>query len=213
MFKKTVFLALVIVAILLLQSVYAEGDNIRLPVPDTKGGKPLMEALNERKSERDFSPEPLQENILSDLLWAAAGINRPESGLRTSPTARNCQEIDIYVALVSGLYIYEPKANSLIKISSTDIRQATGKQPFVKDAPVNLIFVLDKNKAANLGDKADFYAACDTGYISQNVYLYCASAGLATVARGWFDEKELSSAMGLGEDKKIVLTQTVGYRK
>ncbi|MBP7056443.1 MAG: SagB/ThcOx family dehydrogenase [Candidatus Omnitrophica bacterium] len=207
-------LALILLAVFFVCSglAYAEGD-IKLPTPDMKGGRPLMEALKERRTERDFSSASLPDNILSDLLWAAAGINRPESGLRTSPTARNCQEIDIYAALASGLYIYEPKSNTLIKISSTDIRQATGKQPFVKDAPVNLIFVLDKNKAANLGDKADFYAACDTGYISQNVYLYCASAGLATVARGWFDEKELSLAMGLTEEKKIVLTQTVGYRK
>ena len=150
-------LALILLAVFFVCSglAYAEGD-IKLPTPDMKGGRPLMEALKERRTERDFSSASLPDNILSDLLWAAAGINRPESGLRTSPTARNCQEIDIYAALASGLYIYEPKSNTLIKISSTDIRQATGKQPFVKDAPVNLIFVLDKNKAANLGDKADF---------------------------------------------------------
>lgn len=188
-------------------------EEIRLPPPSMKGGRPLMETLKDRKTEREFAVKPLSEQTLSDLLWAASGINRPESGLRTSPTTRNCQEIDIYVAMQSGLYIYEPKENVLVKLSGDDIREATGKQPFVKDAPVNLIFVLDKDKAANLGEKAEFYGACDTGYISQNVYLFCASEGLATVARGWFDENVLSEAMKLPENKKIILAQTVGYRR
>lgn len=191
---------------------YAEGD-IKLPSPNTKGGRPLMEALSDRKSDRDFSTKPLSMQTLSDLLWAAGGINRPASGLRTAPTARNAQEIDIYVSMESGLYMYDPSRNELIKLSGQDIRGSTGKQPFVKDAPVNLIFVMDETKAASLGDKAGFYGACDTGYISQNVYLFCSSEGLATVARGWFDERALFQAMNLSNNKKIILTQTVGYRK
>ncbi len=211
-YRRMVFSIVLFTALLLPGLIYA-ADDISLPAPDMKGGKPLMETLRERRTERDFSSDPLSTQQLSDLLWAASGINRPEEGLRTSPTARNCQEIDIYVAMASGLYMYDPKGNALVNISGDDIREATGMQPFVKEAPVNLILVLDRDKASSLGEKTDFYAACDTGYISQNVYLYCASEGLATVARGWFDEKALSLAMKLPENKKAVLAQTVGRRK
>jgi SagB-type dehydrogenase family enzyme len=125
----------------------------------------------------------------------------------------NCQEIDIYVALETGLYLYNPFKNILELIVPQDIRSVTGKQGFVNEAPINLIFVADLSRAEKFGDKKEFYVACDTGFISQNVYLYCASSGLATVVRGWFDEKELSSAMKLKPTQKIILTQTVGYPK
>ncbi|MCX5703976.1 MAG: SagB/ThcOx family dehydrogenase [Candidatus Omnitrophica bacterium] len=188
-----------------------DSKSIQLPSPDTQGGKPLMQALKERKTSREFSNKPLPLEVISDLLWAAGGINRNESGGRTAPTAMNCQEIDIYAAMDSGLYLYEPVKNRLTQILAQDIRAVTGRQEFVKNAPLNLIYVADLSRAAKMGAHFEFYAGCDTGFISQNVYLYCASAGLSTVVRGMFDQAELAKAMKLKPNQKIILTQTVGY--
>jgi len=210
--KKSFILALLLALPIF---IYAqELKPVQLPAPKTEGGKPLMQALKERKSMREFSAKELPLQVLSDLLWAADGINRPESAHRTAPSAMNMQEIDIYVAKVDGLYLYDAKVNSLIPVVLGDIRALTGKQPFVKDAPINLIYVADLAKMGRLSAvDADFYAAADTGFISENVYLYCASAGLATVVRGSIDKPALAKAMKLGADKKIIFAQTVGYPK
>jgi len=185
---------------------------IKLPEPKMQGGMPLMQALKERKSAREFNSRELSIEVISDMLWAAAGINRPESAHRTSPTAMNMQEIDIYLAKADGLYLYDAKGNMLMPVVSGDIRGLTGSQPFVKDAPLNLIYVADFSKMSRLSPQdADFYAAADTGFISQNVYLYCASFGLATVVRGMIDKPGLAKAMNLKPSQKIILAQTVGY--
>jgi SagB-type dehydrogenase family enzyme len=187
---------------------------IKLLAPQLEGGKSLMLALKERKSLREFSSKELPLQIISDLLWAANGINRPDSGHRTAPSARNMQEIDIYLAKADGLYLFDAKQNMLIPVVGEDIRALTGKQPFVKDAPLNLIYVADLSKMGNTsGSDADFYASADTGFISENAYLYCASAGLATVVRGMVDKPALAKAMKLRPDQKIILAQTVGYLK
>ena len=192
----------------------AELMAIKLPEPTMQGGMPLMQALKERKSTREFSPRALTLDVVSDMLWAAAGINRPETAHRTSPTAMNMQEIDIYVVTPEGVYLYDFKGNMLVPIVSGDIRAVTGGQEFVKDAPVNLVFVADLSKMSKLSpEDAVFYAATDTGFISQDVYLYCASAGLVTVVRGWMDKPALAKAMKLRADQKIILAQTVGYPK
>lgn len=186
---------------------------IRLLQPQTDGGRPLMQVLKDRKSSRAFSSEKLPLQVLSNMLWAAWGVNRPD-GKRTAPSARNWQEIDVYVALADGLYLYDAKANILKPILAEDIRAATGGQSFVKDAPVNLIFVSDFSKMGNApADQKDFYSATDTGFISQNVYLYCASEGLATVVRGYVDRPALAKVMKLRPDQKVILAQTVGYPK
>ena len=190
----------------------AAPKNIELPKPQMEGGKPLMAALKERKTSREFSGEKLPMQVLSNMLWAANGINRPD-GKRTAPTAMNKQEIDVYVALEQGLFIYNAKANVLIGVLAEDVRAATGKQPFVKDAPVNLVFVADYAKMTGYDEEKDFYAATDTGYVSQNVYLFCASEGLATVARGYVDKPACAAAMKLRADQKVILAQTVGYPK
>lgn len=191
----------------------AEIKNIELPKPVMEGGKPLMEALKERKTSREFSSEKLSLQVLSNMLWAANGINR-EDGKRTAPSARNKQEIDIYVAMEDGLYLYDAKENKLVGILAEDVRAATGMQPFVKVAPVNLVFVADYAKMGDgPAEQKDFYAATDTGYISQNVYLYCASEGLATVVRGMVDKATLTPIMKLRDEQKIILAQTVGYPK
>ena len=173
-----------------------------------------MQALSNRKTMREFSSTELPLQVISDMLWAARGINRPNSGNLTAPTAMNMQEIDVYVAKADGLYLFNAKENTLIPVLSEDIRAITGRQPFVKDAPVNLIFVADMSKMSKLSlENANFYAATDTGFISQNVYLFCASSGLATVVRGNVDKPVLAKAMKLRADQKIILAQTVGYPK
>lgn len=187
---------------------------IKLLAPQLEGGKSLMQALKERKSLREFSFKELPLQVISDLLWAANGINRLDSGHRTAPSAMNMQEIDIYLAKADGLYLFDAKQNMLIPVAGEDIRALTGKQPFVKDAPINLIYVADLSKMGKIsGSDADFYASADTGFISQNVYLYCASAGLATVVRSMMDKAALAKAMKLSPDQKIMLAQTVGYPK
>ena len=212
---KKILLLIFLIPFAYATAVYAEGiKTVKLPPPQTTGGKPLMQVLKERKTMREYSAKPLSPQTLSDLLWAADGINRPDSGGRTAPTAKNMQEIDVYAAMTDGLYLYNAKANTLEGVLAGDIRAATGGQPFVKDAPVNLVYVADASKMAGMPqDAADFYSATDTGFISQNVYLYCASAGLATVVRGWVDKPALAKAMKLRPDQKVILAQTVGYPK
>jgi SagB-type dehydrogenase family enzyme len=188
-----------------------ESKDIPLPAPRTDGGRPLMQVLKDRKSDRAFSAKPLSLQVLSDLLWAADGINRPDSGKRTAPSAMNWQEIDIYVVLEKGAYLYDAKDNSLKEVANGDFRKLAGQQPFVKTAPLNLIYVADETKMRGAPEDRSLYSAADTGFISQNVYLYCASEGLVTVVRGSVDRQALGEALKLPENKKIILAQTVGY--
>jgi SagB-type dehydrogenase family enzyme len=194
-----------VVCSLIVGTVFA-GD-IQLPAPQKTGGMPLMEALAARATNRDFSSRELDPQQLSNLLWAAFGINR-EDGKRTAPSAHNRQEIDVYVALSSGLYLYEPKGYQLVQVFSEDIRKGAGKQGFTQKAPVNLIYVADYDRMK--GEK-DFYSATDTGFISQNVYLFCASEGLNTVVLGWVDREKLHAVMKLKPSQHIILTQPVGF--
>jgi SagB-type dehydrogenase family enzyme len=191
-----------------------ELKSIQLPEPRMTGGRPLMEVLKDRHSSREFSDQELPLPVLSDLLWAAFGINRPDVKKRTAPSAVNWQEIDIYVATARGVFLYDAEAHALHQILSKDIREMTGPQAFVKDAPVNLVYVADY---AKMGERSEddkrFYSGADVGFIGQNVYLYCASEGLATVMRGRVDREELAKAMNLRPDQHIVLSQTVGYPK
>jgi len=206
--------ASVLVLCLVLPVFAEEPKPIQLPAPQMDGGRPLMQVLKDRATEREYKSDPLPPQELSNLLWAAFGINRADSGKRTAPTAMNRQEIDIYVALADGLYLWDAKANTLNLVLAQDIREATGRQPFVKDAPVNLVFVADMAKMGDRGKEYhELYSWADTGFISENVYLYCASAGLGTVVRGALDREALAKAMNLRPDQKIVFAQTVGYPK
>lgn len=191
-----------------------ERKPIKLPDPQVDGGRPLMHVLRDRSSSRSFSSEKLPDQILSNLLWAAFGISRPDTGKRTAPSAVNWQEIDIYVATAEGLYLYEAKTQTLKPVLSEDIRAATGRQDFVREAPVNLVYVADFSRMGTATkDDKELYAAADTGFISQNVYLYCASERLATVVRGSIDRQALAKVMKLRSDQKIILAQSVGYPK
>jgi SagB-type dehydrogenase family enzyme len=189
-------------------------DPVALPPPKMEGGKPLMQVLKERRSAREFSPQRLPPQVLSNLLWAAFGINRADTGHRTAPSASNRQEIDVYVATADGLFLYNAQAHALDPVLATDIRAATGRQAFVRDAPVNLVFVADffRMGSGSAEDKI-LYSAADAGFISQNIYLYCASEGLATVVRGSIDRAALAAAVGLRADQRIILAQSVGYPK
>ena len=185
---------------------------VPLPMPAMQGGMPLMQALKERKTTRQFTAEKLSLQTLSDLLWAANGINRPAEKKRTAPSAMNRQEIDVYVALEDGLFLYDAFANQLQPVLAGDIREATGRQDFVKTVPVNLIFVAKVSTDSTVSESDRiFYPATDTGFISQNVYLFCASAGLGTVVRGMVDRPVLEKKMGLRPDQRIMLSQSVGY--
>jgi len=210
------FLSALIIALLLCGAVAAEQQltSLQLPAPQTESGRPLMQVLKERSTSRSFSARKLPPQVLSNLLWAAFGVNRPESGHRTAPSAKDRQEIDIYVAMAEGLYVYEAKTHVLQPVLAVDIRAMTGRQSFVADAPVNLVYVADLGRMGKASkEEQDLYSAADTGFISENVYLFCASEGLATVVRGSVDRETLAKAMRLRPDQKIILAQTVGYPK
>lgn len=179
--------------------------------PQMDGGKPLMQALRERSSQREFAPDPLPPQVLSNLLWAAWGVSRPESGKRTAPSAMNRQEMDVYVATADGLYRYEAKEHRLLPVAKEDVRALTGTQTYVGTAPVNLVYV-SRASGGSAEDQASSGGA-HAGFISENVYLFCASEGLATVVRGSINREPLAKAMQLRPGQKIILAQTVGYPK
>lgn len=186
-------------------------QDIQLPPPQKEGGMPLMEALNKRQSTRVFTDQDLSLQTLSDLLWAAWGINRPDISKRTAPSANNRQNIELYCALRNGLYIYDALNNSLILVIPEDIRAATGTQEYVGSAAMNIVFVAKGENAKNWTEAEKKSACVNAAFIAQNVYLFCASEGLGCVVRGSFDGQKLQEIMQLGNDKTAVLAQSVGY--
>ncbi len=187
---------------------------VQLPPPLKEIGRPLMQALAERHSSREFSGKAVPLQDLSNLLWAANGINRAESGKRTAPSAMNWQETDVYVILPEGAYLYDAKAGALAPVIAGDFRGVAGTQPFVKDAPVNLVYVADYARISRASDEdKTLYTGADAGFIAENVYLYCASQGLAVVVRGSVDRAKLSGTLKLRPEQKIILAQTIGYPK
>jgi len=203
-----VLLALALAA----QGMAQELAPVSLPAPQTDGGKPLMQALKLRASARAFAPDPLPPQTLANLLWAAWGINRPQEGKRTAPSARNWQEIDVLVVNASGAYLYDAAGNALKPLVAGDFRGLTGVQDFVKDAPFNLLFIADTSRMQGSQDPQPM-AYADAAFIAQNVYLFCASEGLAVVVRASFDRPALAKALKLRDNQLIVLAQTVGFPK
>jgi len=215
---KKILLSIVVLVCFVSTSIASELAPIKLPAPDKKGGKPLMQCLSERKTNRSISPKKLPVEVLSNLLWAACGINRVDNGKRTAPSASNRQEVDIYVAMEEGLYIYNAKAHVLEPMLKSDLRKKTTMllQPSrssVEGAPLQLIYVADFSKMSfyTNDEEKKFYSAADTGFIAQNVYLYCSSEGLATVVRGMIHRDSLGPEMKLRDRQKIMLVQAVGY--
>jgi nitroreductase len=188
-----------------------ELKRLELPPPRREGGMPLIAALKLRHSTREYSDRPLPMQTLSDLLWAAFGINRP-SGDRTAPYWRHIMVMDIYVALADGVWIYEPKAHTLLPHLQADIRAQTGLQDFVASAPLNLVYVAHGERMTDVSpEERRLYASVDTGFIGQNVYLFCASEGLATVFRGAVDYPKLDRILRLPDQQFVTFAQTVGY--
>ncbi|HUV00034.1 MAG TPA: SagB/ThcOx family dehydrogenase [Bacteroidales bacterium] len=186
-------------------------ETILLPPAQKTGGMPVMEAFQLRKSQRSFSSKELTSQQLSNLLWAAYGINRPE-GLRTVPAAKEWYEYDIYVIKADGWYLYEPKKHVLFKMGNEDLRVYGGTQDFVKAAPVILVYVADFDRMTNTTDELrKFFSAVDVGYISQNVYLYCASEGLATIILGQVDKVKVREVLKLNPNQHVILSQPVAY--
>ena len=188
-------------------------DSISLPKPQTQGGKPLMQALAERQSTRAFTEDKLSQQTLSNLLWAAFGVNRAD-GKRTAPSAMNWQEVQVYAVLPEAAYLYNAQANRLEPVATGDLRAATGAQDFVAKAPLTLIYVSDAARitSASEADRT-VTAGIDVGFIAQNVYLFCASEGLGAVVRGSVNKAEMAKALKLGPKQTVVLAQTVGYPK
>lgn len=210
--KSSLVAATLLVAAISTPSGAHALDDIALPAPRTEGGKPLMDALRERRSTREFSPERLPLQKLSDLLWAAAGINRADAGKRTAPSARNWQEVQVYVLLEEGAFAYDAAANTLRGVVAGDLRKQSGSQDFVGVAPVDLVYVADLDKLAEAApEDRTLYSGADAAFIGENVYLFCASEGLATVIRGSVDRVAMGKAMGLPAGKRVVFAQTVGY--
>lgn len=209
---KFTHLALITLFLISMTTSAQPSGDIQLPEPVTSGGLPLMDALSQRKSTRAFAEKDLDLQTLSDLLWAANGFNRREDKKRTVPTSRNKQEMEVYVAMKSGLYLYDAWENKLIWKVAGDIRAATGLQDYVATAAVNLVFVANLEKVEDPASERQLMAShINSGYIAQNVYLYCASKGLATVSRGNFDHTATSQALQLSPLQKVILCQSVGY--
>ena len=194
-------------------------NTIKLPEPQKELSFPLMKALDKRRSIRKWKNTSLSEQELSNILWAACGITKSKSGKvkskRTAPSACNSQEIRVYVLLEKGVYLYNEENHELNEIIKNDIRKNIGTQKMMKAAPVGLVFVADLSRMTSpfiKNKEAQQFSACvDTGFISQNVYLYCAAADLGTVVLSLVDREELHCLMNLKEHEKVVLTQVIGY--
>ena len=194
-----------LLSLFVTSSLLSIAQDIKLPSPQKQGGEPLLQVLSKRASTRDFDTQKnIDSQTLSNLLWAAWGYNREDK--RTAPSAMNRQEISLYIVTAQGVYLYDAKQNKLAEIAKGDFRENAGMQPFVHTAPLNIIFTADLEKAP--GNDMMFV---DCGFISQNIYLYCASVGLGTVVRGSFNSDELAKILTLNEKQKVVLTQTVAY--
>ena len=189
-------------------------QSIELPAPRKDSGKPFMQAVAARRSVREYSARPLPVQVLADLLWAAFGINRPQSGDRTAPSWRHAIETEIYAVMAEGVWRYDPGTHRLLPHLRSDIRAQTGTQDFPATAPLNLVYVAngDRLENASAEDKR-LYASVDAGCIGENVYLFCASEGLGTVFRASVDRETLARTMRLDRSRFITFAQTVGYPK
>ena len=183
-----------------------------LPPPRTHGGLPLLDALGRRHSTRAYSTRPLPESLVSDLLWAAFGVNRVQTADRTAPYWRHVMVMDIYLAMADGVWLYAPERHELLPFLSADLRALTGLQDFVGTAPLDLIYVAHGERMHDVApEEQRLYASVDAAFIGQNVYLFCASEGLGTVFRGAVDHTGLERLLGLEGGQFVTFAQTVGY--
>lgn len=189
--------------------------EIKLNSPDLSRGSNVMKAFSDRHSDRTFSTKELSLQDLSDLLWAANGVNRPAEGKRTAPSAINKQDVDIYVFLAKGTYLYDAKQHVLKLVAEGDHRAAVaGRQDFVKEAPVSLVYVSDLSRFGRPMDETlKLMGAMDAGIVSQNVNLFCAGVGLSTVPRASMETAELKKLLNLSDMQVPMMNNPVGYPK
>ena len=212
-FKKTsIFTAMSFVAVAVVAA--GQSDTRSLPAPTKSAKMTLMESLQQRHSVRDFSDKAVSDADLSELLWAACGINRPDTKKITAPSAINAQDILVYVCTKDGAWLYVPDGNSLQKVSDKDLRTAVaGRQEAVAVAPVSLVLVSDRTKFGDRAKGAEVMGAIDAGYVSQNICLACTALGLATVPRMTMDKETLVKELHLDENKTLLVNHPVGYEK
>ena len=221
--KKAIAIYLVMGLILCMSPCFSqaqESEVIKLPPPRMDGGMPLMQALKLRKSTRgNFGPDTqLSMQMLSNLLWAADGVNRPPNK-RTAPSAVNWQNIDIYVTTADGLFLYDAQKHELKVLGKEDVRGVAGSQNFVAGAPLNLIYVADFDRAKGFGGQgetmpqAEVWSFAGVGAIAQNVYLFCASENLACILRAYADPEAIAKTLHLRPKQKFILAQTVARFK
>ena len=205
---KKLFLIFTAMLITTMGMYSQELTEIKLNAPDKTRGSAVMKALSDRKSVREYAEKEISLQDLSDLLWAAVGVNRPD-GKRTAPTAVNAQEIDIYVVRADGAYVYDATAHSLMPVAKGDFRKAVaGGQDFVNSAPLCLIMVANLEKMDN-----PLIAAIDAGIAGQNINIFCSGVGLCTVPRASWDKEELKKVLKLSDRQQIMLNNPVGYPK
>lgn len=187
-------------------------ETLKLPVPRQSGGMPLFDTLKNRKSTKEFSNKELDTKQISEILWCGFGINRPQEMRRTAPSAMNAQEIDLYVSTKDGVFFYDSKIHALKQVLNQDIRTKISGQPFNKNAPVVIVFVADYSRTKASPQQRQLYAYIDTGFISQNIYLYCASEGLGTVIHE-LNRAETTKLLNLKPEQEVIMAQSVGYPK
>lgn len=212
---KKILTTAIMITIFTLGFSQNQTETIKLPEPQKEGGMALTEALNNRRTAREFDGKDLSLQEMSNLLWATFGINREENKKRTAPSAMNCQEIDIYVATSNGVYLYNAQTHELKLITQGDHRKSFGTQDFVKQSSIVFALIADYNKTRKEMDKQKRinYAFIDAGYISQNIYLFAAANNMATVALGSFDQNEIDKIIHLTSEQQIIITQPVGFQK
>jgi nitroreductase len=176
------------------------------------GARSLMEAIALRRSTRIYSDRPVDAETLADLLWAAYGINRPESGGRTAPSWRTSYGTDLHVADADGVWLYDPAEEAIEQIVAADIRKSLSPQPFVGTAPVVLVYITDLDRMYEAPDEErTLNAHVDSAMIAENVYLYCASVGLGTCLVGGADRAAIAQALGLSDRRIVTYVQPVGH--
>ncbi|RHJ86734.1 SagB/ThcOx family dehydrogenase [Parabacteroides sp. AM08-6] len=207
--RKLVFISVSLFLIITMQA--QELKEVKLNAPDKNRGTAVMKALSERHSDRVFDSKELSLQDLSDLLWAANGINRPD-GKRTAPSALNKQDVDVYVILKEGAYLYNAQSHSLTPIAQGDHRAAVaGGQDFVKSAPVCLVLVSDLSRFGGITEQNKLMGAVDAGVVCQNINLFCSGVGLSTVPRASMDKAALKTILKLSDSQQPIMNNPVGY--
>jgi SagB-type dehydrogenase family enzyme len=195
-----------------LLTVCAQAQDISLPAPDKGVKMTLMEALQQRHSSRKFSNKAISDATLSQILWAACGINRPNEKKITAPSAMNRQDIKVYVVRADGAYLFEPETNVLKQVTKKDLRKAiAGRQESVAQAPLFTLLVSDHHKFGGNDERAQRLGAVDVGYVSQNIHLVCTALGLDTVPRMTMDSATLKTELGLDDFQDLLVNHPIGY--